>query len=338
MIVLGIETSCDETSIAIVRKDRSILSNSILSQINVHQSFGGVVPEIAAREHLKSLSYVFTQAFEEAAISWSSIDAIGATCGPGLIGGVLVGATAAKAMALAQEKPFVPVNHLEAHALTARLSHGVSYPYLLLLVSGGHTLLVHVKGFRKYEVLGENLDDALGETFDKTAKLLGLQYPGGPEIEKLALEGDPNRFLFPYPLEKQQRPNFSFSGLKTAVRQTFQKIDSCTIQDKKDIAASFQCIVQHILKGQIKKALHVCADSVSTLVVAGGVASNQYIRSSLQDFCGDHHLQFIAPPPRLCTDNAAMIAWVAIEHLLQGGEGDYTFKPRPRWPLEELCF
>ncbi len=334
MRVLGIETSCDETSVAIVTENRQILSNVIFSQLSEHQAFGGVVPEIGARTHLTYLQSILVQALNEAKLTLSDMDAIAATSGPGLIGGVIVGCTFAKAIALSQNKPFIAVNHLEAHALTPRLTNDVSFPYLLLLMSGGHTELILVKGIGIYQKLGSTIDDAVGEAFDKTARLLGLPYPGGPSLEQAARLGNPDLYPFPKPLCNKPGMDFSFSGLKTAVRVFVQKQEALSSQDTADIAASFQKTVADILVNRCGHALN--NTSVETLVIAGGVAANTYIREHLVNLCNARNVTFVAPPPKLCTDNGAMVAWAGLERFRLGFVNSLDFAPRPRWPLAEI--
>ncbi|MCE2716305.1 MAG: tRNA (adenosine(37)-N6)-threonylcarbamoyltransferase complex transferase subunit TsaD [Pseudomonadota bacterium] len=339
MIILAIETSCDETSISILQDsdiDKRILSLVTRSQVSVHQDYGGVVPELAARAHLSNIEPIMEQALAQAKIELKDIDAIAVTGGPGLIGGVLVGVTLAKALHVSLNKPLYCINHLEGHALTARLSHDVAYPYLLLLTSGGHCMFMEVLGFRQYVLLGQTLDDAAGECFDKIAKLLDFDFPGGPTLEKKAKLGDPTRFIFPKPLQHEPVPNFSFSGLKTAVKQTIEKstLDEQTVCD---IAASFQYTVGEIFKERLSKALKCSQHKVERLVMAGGVAANRYLREQLQHVCANHGIEAIFPPMNLCVDNAAMIGWVGIEAIQHGvlpSESD--FQPRPRWPLEQL--
>ncbi|MCR4267226.1 tRNA (adenosine(37)-N6)-threonylcarbamoyltransferase complex transferase subunit TsaD [Nitratireductor sp. ZSWI3] len=343
--VLGIETSCDETAAAVVGDDGgapAILSNVVLSQIAEHSAFGGVVPEIAARAHVEALDGVIEAALAEAGCTLSDIDAIAATAGPGLIGGLIVGLTTAKAVAAAAGKPLVPVNHLEGHALTARLTDGLEFPYLLLLVSGGHTQIVHVEGIGRYARWASTIDDALGEAFDKTAKLLGLPYPGGPSVERAAASGNARRFAFPRPLKGEARPDFSFSGLKTAVRRAATELAPLSEADIADICASFQAAVTETLADRVRKSLerfrkeHAALDEPA-LVVAGGVAANQAIRTALEALCGEEGFRLVAPPLKLCGDNAAMIAWAGMERLAAGLAGDdaLSFAPRPRWPLDE---
>jgi N6-L-threonylcarbamoyladenine synthase len=339
MVILAIETSCDETSISVIQEnpiDSRILSLVTRSQIEEHFAYGGVVPELAARAHLTNIEPILNQAIQQSGISLNAIDAIAVTAGPGLIGGVLVGVMLAKSLSLSLGKSLYAINHLEGHALTARLSHDVSYPYLLLLTSGGHCIFVEVLGFRKYTLLGQTLDDAAGECFDKIAKLLNLDFPGGPALEKKATLGDPRRFIFPKPLEHTPQPNFSFSGLKTAVKLVIEKntLDEQTICD---IAASFQYTVGEIFKERTSKALKCSHHKVERLVTAGGVAANQYLRKQLQDVCDQNTIEAIFPPTHLCTDNAAMIGWAAIEATHNGVLPSMNdFQPLPRWPLENL--
>jgi N6-L-threonylcarbamoyladenine synthase len=343
--ILGIETSCDETAAAVVERDAdgrsNVLSDVVLSQLDEHSAYGGVVPEIAARAHVEALDTLIDEALKRANVSLLDIDAIAATSGPGLIGGLLVGLMTGKAIAKASGKPLYAVNHLEGHALTARLTDGLAFPYLMLLVSGGHTQLVLVRGVGKYERWGTTIDDALGEAFDKTAKLLGLPYPGGPEVERAAKDGNPDRFVFPRPLVGEARLDFSFSGLKTAVRQAATEIAPLTDQDVSDICASFQKAISRTLKDRIGRGLQrFKAEFRQTaenqaLVVAGGVAANLEIRGTLQELCDKHGFRFVAPPLRLCTDNAVMIAWAGLERMAIGVEpDDLDVAPRSRWPLD----
>jgi N6-L-threonylcarbamoyladenine synthase len=347
--ILGIETSCDETAASIVVRHSDgrgeIVSDVVLSQLDEHSAFGGVVPEIAARAHVEALDGLIEEALNRAGVGLQEIDAVAATAGPGLIGGLLVGLMTGKAIARAAKKPLYAINHLEGHALTARLTDGLSFPYLMLLVSGGHTQLVLVKGVGDYERFGTTIDDALGEAFDKTAKLLGLPYPGGPAVEKAAKAGDPNRFALPRPLVGEARLDFSFSGLKTAVRQAATAIQPLTDQDIADICASFQHAISRTLKDRIGRGLARFKERYPTLaaptlaapalVVAGGVAANQVIRATLQELCDANRFRFIAPPLQLCTDNAAMIAWAGLERMAAGlPEDPISIAPRSRWPLD----
>ncbi len=343
--ILGIETSCDETAAAIVVRHEDgrgeILSDVVFSQLDEHSAYGGVVPEIAARAHVEALDGLIEEALSRAGVSLNEIDAVAATSGPGLIGGLIVGLMTAKAIARATGKPLMAINHLEGHALTARLTDGLSFPYLMLLVSGGHTQLVLVRRVGDYERWGTTIDDALGEAFDKTAKLLGLPYPGGPAVEKAALTGNPDRFQLPRPLVGEARLDFSFSGLKTAVRQAATEIAPLSEQDIADICASFQKAISRTLRDRIGRGLarfskefgHL--DVGPALVVAGGVAANQEIRRTLQALCIEHGFRFIAPPMKLCTDNAAMIAWAGLERLAEDMPFDgMDVAPRSRWPLD----
>lgn len=341
LTVLGIETSCDETAAAVVRgpKDRQILSNVIRSQLDEHSPFGGVVPEIAARAHITVLDHIAREAMEKAGCDWDDIDAVAATAGPGLIGGVIVGFMTAKAIAMAAGKPLIAVNHLEGHALTARLTDDLDFPFLLLLVSGGHSQFLLVRGVGDYERLGTTIDDAIGEAFDKTAKLLGLSYPGGPEVEKRARHGDPARFALPRPLLDRPGLDMSFAGLKTALRTQAKKLEPIDAQTLSDLCAGFQAAVADVLAARTKRALADFSerhpDHPPTIVVAGGVAANQTIRAALLKAADAAKARFIAPPQALCTDNAAMIAWAGIERMTVGPVDDQAFSPRPRWPLDE---
>ncbi len=341
MRVLGIETTCDETAAAVVELNATgggqILSNVIYSQIAEHAPYGGVVPEIAARAHVEAIDGIVRSAMEQAGLWFNDLDGIAAAAGPGLIGGVMVGLTTGKTLALVADKPFIAVNHLEAHALTARLTDAVEFPYLLLLVSGGHTQLIAVKGVGDYVRLGTTLDDAIGEAFDKVAKMLGLPYPGGPHLERAAATGDPARFELPRPMHGRPNADFSLSGLKTAVRLTAERAAPLTPGDVADLCASFQGAVVDVIMDRTRAALKMFRTQVGepcALVVAGGVAANNVIRSSLQRFASGSGLKLILPPPALCTDNGAMIAWTGIERLRLGMVDDLSFAPRPRWPLD----
>lgn len=346
MKVLGIETSCDETAAAIVERDDSgggrILSNIVLSQIADHAIFGGVVPEIAARAHVEALDGVVTAALRDAELEISDMDAIAATAGPGLIGGVIVGLTTAKAIALAAGKPLLAINHLEGHALTARLTDGIAFPFLLLLVSGGHSQFVSVDALGTYRRLGTTIDDALGEAFDKAAKLLGLAYPGGPEIEKAASRGNPSRIALPRPLLGRAGADFSFSGLKTALRLAAEAIAPLSDTDVVDLAAAFQIAVIDVVADRTKNAMAAFAAThreiaAPVLVVAGGVAANQALRRMLSDTAEAHGFRLVAPPPGLCADNAAMIAWAGAERFALGISDSFNAPARPRWPLDEAA-
>lgn len=343
MRVLGIETTCDETAAAIVGVDRAgeakILSNEILSQIAAHAAYGGVVPEIAARAHVEAIDRIVARAFANAGLKPSEIDAVAAAAGPGLVGGVMVGLTTAKAIALVIGRPFIAVNHLEAHALTARLTDDVAFPYLLLLVSGGHTQLLAVRGVGDYLRLGGTIDDAVGEAFDKIAKMLGLAYPGGPSVEREAEKGDPERFEFPRPMAGRPNPDFSLSGLKTAVRLVAERIAPLSDRDVADLCASFQAAVVDVLVDRTRAGLRACRGAgimPTALVVAGGVAANQPIRRGLTRFATEAGLPMVAPPVALCGDNGAMIAWAGLERLRLGLVDDMSAVARPRWPLDEL--
>ena len=329
-IVLGIESSCDETAAALVREDRTILAQRIASQEDEHRPYGGVVPEIAARAHVERLAPLIEATLADAGMTLKEVDAIAATAGPGLIGGVMVGLVTAKSLAMAGDKPLIALNHLEGHALSPRLAdESLAYPYLLLLVSGGHCQILSVEGVGRYRRLATTIDDALGEAFDKTAKLLGLGYPGGPAVEKLAASGDPKAVPLPRPLKGKPEPHFSFAGLKSAV---LRARDSGEYTDA-DIAASFQQAAIDCLVDRTRRALAV-AGSPTALVVAGGVAANKAIRGALETLAAEHGLPFTAPPLPLCTDNAAMIAWAGVERLELGQNDPLDFVARPRWPLD----
>jgi N6-L-threonylcarbamoyladenine synthase len=339
LTILGIETSCDETAAAVVRGRApgpgEILSNIVFSQTEAHAPYGGVVPEIASRAHLEILDDVIDRALDQAQVSFTQLDGIAATAGPGLIGGVMVGLTTAKALALGAGKPLLAVNHLMGHAMTARLTHGVEFPFLLLLVSGGHCQLVGVGAADDFRLYGSTIDDAIGEAFDKTAKILGLPYPGGPAVERAARSGNPRAFDLPRPLLNRRgetRADFSFSGLKTAVRQLAQ--DKISVEDA---SASFQAAVIDILIDRSHRAMAMFRrdfPGARNFVVAGGVAANQAIGAALTRLCQEEGLVVQVPPPGLCTDNAAMIAWAGVEQLCAGAAGDFlSVSPRARWPL-----
>ena len=343
MLVLGIETTCDETAAAIVerRDDGSgrIASNIVRSQDAEHAPYGGIVPEIAARAHVNVLDTLIARAMKDAGVNFASLQGVAAAAGPGLVGGVIVGLTTAKAIALVHNLPLLAINHLEAHALTARLTDNVKFPYLLLLVSGGHTQLLWIGDVGQYRRLGSTLDDALGEAFDKVAKLLGLGFPGGPLVSAQAAAGDATRFAFPRPMLGRDDLNFSFSGLKTAVRQTVQTnapLDGPTIAD---IAASFEAAVAESVQDRVARAIAMLCDDEGrkgfSLVVAGGVAANEKLRAGLKTLAERLGVPFIVPPPALCTDNAAMIAWAGAERLARGLVDDLGAAPRARWALDE---
>lgn len=346
MKILGIETSCDETAVAIIDDKKNLLSHILKSQINLHKEFGGVIPELAARSHAEILDELILQALKEANLTFADIDGFAATSGPGLIGGVIVGMMAAKTLASIFQKPFLAINHLEGHALTARFTDDVEFPYLLLLISGGHCQIIFTKEFGEYQKIGETIDDALGEAFDKVAQMLGCEYPGGPALEKLAKEGDENRFKFSKPLiyDKNHLFNFSFSGLKTAVRREIEKLTNeefshltspqkINQKDKVDIAASFQKVVCEIIISRLENVLKNHQGKFQNIVIAGGVAANRYIFSALTNWAKNHELKIIAPPIKFCTDNAAMIAWVGVEKMLAGKIDDIDFKPKARWEI-----
>jgi N6-L-threonylcarbamoyladenine synthase len=335
--ILGIETSCDETAAAVVRGvppgPGAILSNIVFSQFEAHAPYGGVVPEIASRAHLEILDMVIERALREANITLAEIDGIAATAGPGLIGGVMVGLTTAKALALAAAKPLLAINHLMGHALTARLTHGVAFPFLLLLVSGGHCQLLAVGGHDAFRLYGGTIDDAVGEAFDKTAKILGLPYPGGPNVEEAAKHGSSRRYALPRPLRGREGADFSFSGLKTAMRQ----LVGAQAVDVSDACASFQAAVIDILTDRSRAAMAMFVKDFPgaerSLVVAGGVAANRAIGTALEILAAREGFAIRIPPPGLCTDNAAMIAWAGVERLAAGVTDLMSVSPRARWPL-----
>ncbi|MCW1428813.1 tRNA (adenosine(37)-N6)-threonylcarbamoyltransferase complex transferase subunit TsaD [Novosphingobium sp. JCM 18896] len=327
-IVLGIESSCDETAAALVSEDRVILAQRIASQDEAHRPYGGVVPEIAARAHAEILTPLIEATLADAGMTLADVDAVAATAGPGLIGGVMVGLVTAKALAMAGDKPLIAINHLEGHALSPRLAdETLEFPYLLLLASGGHCQLLLVEGVGAYRRLATTIDDALGEAFDKTAKILGLGYPGGPAVERLAAEGNAKNVPLPRPLLGSAEPHFSFAGLKSAVLRAKQ----AEIHADADIAASFQQAAVDCVIDRTKRAVSA-AGPVTALVVAGGVAANKAVRAALEGLAADNGLRFVAPPLGLCTDNAAMIAWAGAERL--GQDDPLDFAPRPRWPLD----
>ena len=347
MIVLGVESSCDDTGAAIVTDQKEILGEALQSQ-EEHKQYGGVVPEIAARAHLEHVDEIISVCLQRAHINLQDVDAIAASAGPGLIGGVVVGVMTAKALALALNKPFVAVNHLEGHALCARISNDVQFPYLLLLVSGGHCQILVVKNVGEYERLGTTIDDAAGEAFDKVAKMLGLGYPGGPMIEKLEASGDDSRFTLPRPLIGSGDCNLSFSGLKTAVRKiiesytTDNNIDHAVLpkQDVADICACFQMTATDCLVRKLERAVKYFKQKHpqgQDLVVSGGVAANTYLRAHLKALAAKYDLDFAAPPIRFCTDNGVMVAWAGLERFRLGYTNNLDFKPRPRWPLDETA-
>ena len=341
--VLGIETSCDDTGAAVVRRDArgdcTILSNEVWDQHDHHQAYGGVVPEIAARSHVERVDIVIDKAIRVAGLRYDQLDAVAATAGPGLIGGVMVGLTAGKAIALTHQKPLIPINHLEGHALSARMTEKAPFPFLLLLISGGHTQLIGVEDLGHYERLGTTIDDAAGEAFDKTAKLLGLGQPGGPNVEAAARLGDASRYDFPRPLLKRDGADFSLSGLKTAVRLAAEGLETPTPQDIANLAASFQAsIADHLSRRTARAMMRFGRDDTGArLVVAGGVAANNAIRASLTQLCESQGWEMVVPPAKYCTDNGAMIAWAGAERFAAGRvpsiEEALALAPRARWPL-----
>jgi N6-L-threonylcarbamoyladenine synthase len=343
MNVLGIETSCDETAVAVVTGEKKILAHRILSQ-KEHDTFGGVVPEIAARAHLNHIDTLVEEAMAEAKLGFNDLDAVAVTAGPGLIGGVFVGVMTAKAIAAVHGTKLVAVNHLEGHALTVRLTDNVAFPYLLLLASGGHCQLLVVEGVGKYKRLGATIDDAAGEAFDKTSKLMGLGYPGGPAVERMAAScGTPERARkkFPLPRPMVGRPgcDFSFSGLKTAVRRAVDSYKDGEVpqDDVVDLCFAFQDAIGDIMADRVRHAIDIYMKSKPaqpTLVVAGGVAANKALRAVLEKCASERGLKFSAPPLKLCTDNAAMIAWAGIERLRLGLTDDIDFPVHARWPLD----
>ena len=336
--VLGIESSCDETAAAIVDSRRRIRANVILSQHAQHSPFRGVVPELAARSHADRLDLTIQEALCEAECSWEALDAVAATAGPGLLGGVLVGTVTAKCIALVHGLPYIAVNHLEAHALTPRLTDRVEFPYLALLVSGGHSQFVAVAGVGRHRLLGTTRDDAAGEAFDKAARLLGLGFPGGPAIERAARDGDPDRFPLPRPLAGRANADLSFSGLKTALVHVMgrQGSDPLDTRTRADLAASFQKAVAETLADRLEQAIRAFRrlhPAGTVVVLAGGVAANQSLRARLDVVASSHAMRLVAPPPRLCTDNAAMVAWAGLERLAEGSVSPLEEPARARWPL-----
>ncbi|MBO0663654.1 tRNA (adenosine(37)-N6)-threonylcarbamoyltransferase complex transferase subunit TsaD [Jiella sp. MQZ9-1] len=342
--ILGIETSCDETAAAVVRRGVDgraiILSNVVLSQIAEHQAFGGVVPEIAARAHVEALDGIIRAALDDADLGLGAVDAIAATIGPGLVGGLLVGAMTGKVIAAARGLPFIGVNHLEGHALSPRLSDGLAYPYLLLLVSGGHSQILLVSGLGDYERWGSTIDDALGEAFDKTAKLLSLPHPGGPNVEAMAAKGDATRFALPRPMKGEARLDFSFSGLKTALRLVAEAHAPLVDQDVADLCASFQRAAAETVADRIRRALARFRErfpeiAQPVLGVAGGVGANADIRAALKAECESAGARLVAPPAALCADNGAMIAYAGLERVEAGRTDPLDVAVRSRWPLDE---
>ena len=337
MKIMGIESSCDDTSIAIVDSEHNILANEVLSQNNIHKEFKGVVPELAARNHISYIDMIYKKVLKKSGITIDNIDLIAATAGPGLIGGLLVGLTFAKTLSQVKKIPFVAVNHLEGHALTTRLTNDINFPFLLLLVSGGHTSFYLVKNVNDYKILGSTLDDAVGEAFDKVAKMIGIDFPGGPNLEKLAKDGDQDAFSFAKPLLYKPDLNLSFSGLKTSVMQIIKK-EKVNNFIREDIAASFQKTIADILCIKLDRAISTSEkriEGLKNIVIAGGVASNVYLRSKLQSIVEKNHKNCYFPPINLCTDNGAMIAWAGYERYMMGLENRLNFGAKPRWRLEE---
>jgi len=345
MNILGIETSCDETGVAVINDRREVLSHLVLSQIKDHQVFGGVVPEIAARAHLDHIDALIKAAMLDAKIDFGQLDGIAATCGPGLIGGVMVGMMAGKAIALAHNKPFIAVNHLEAHALTPRLVKDIPFPYLVLLVSGGHTQILVAENIGVYHLWASTRDDAVGECFDKSAKMMGLPYPGGPHLEQLALrctdlKTAKEKFPFSIPMQHSKEIEFSFSGLKTAVRNAIDAQQQTEVS-LSQLAASLQSTLADTLSfraGQaMKKFKSIYPNQKSpAFIVCGGVSANKSIRAKLEQECLNQGFEYSAPPMEYCTDNGAMIAWAGVELLQAGKVAKLDMKARPRWPLAEL--
>ncbi len=340
-IILGIESSCDETAASVVTENEQgiaiILSNIVSSQINVHKEFGGVVPELAARSHIEKIDLIVKKAIDESGVNLEMIDAVATTAGPGLIVCLSVGLSFGKAIALSLNKPFIAVNHLEGHALSPKLDSELNYPYLLLLISGGHTQFLNVEGLGKYKRLGTTIDDSVGEAFDKTAKMLGIEFPGGPQIEKYAKKGNPNKYKLPKPIFHKGGCNLSFAGLKTAVLRIVKQIK--TEKEKFDLAASFQKTVEEILYKKSKVAFNefrnINGDKDNAFVVAGGVAANKRIREVLESLCKEENFEAIFPPVDLCGDNAAMIAMVGLEKFKLKQFNNLDYPAKPRWPLDE---
>lgn len=359
MKILGIESSCDETAVAIVNENKEILSNIVVSQIDIHKEFGGVIPEIASRNHLDVIEKIILKALKDANLKFEDLDAIAATCGPGLMGGLIVGAITAQSIASVFNKPFIEVNHLEGHILTSRLTNNLEFPFLIFLISGGHSQILLANGVGNYEKIGDTIDDSLGECFDKVAQMLGLEYPGGPKIEKLAQYGDENRFKFVKPLidavgkgrSKENDLNFSFSGLKTAVRREIEKITgedynyslSHTKLDEqtiKDICASFQKTIVEILQDRFKNTVKYLKNKeivLNKLIFAGGVSANQYIKNNMIKFCEKYGYEIITPPLKLCTDNGVMVAWAGLEKFRLGlYEKSDVLSIKSRWELDGM--
>ena len=340
-VILGIESSCDETAVALISENNEgrpkILSNIVSSQVDIHKEFGGVVPELAARSHIEKIDLIAKKALDESGINLNDVDAVATTAGPGLIVCLSVGLNFGKAIAASINKPFIAVNHLEGHALSPKLNSKIKYPYLLLLISGGHTQFLSVEGLEKYKRLGTTIDDAAGEAFDKTAKLLGIEFPGGPQIEVLAEKGDPTKFDLPKPIINKGGCNLSFAGLKTAVLRITKNIKN--EKDKYDLAASFQKTMEEILYKKSKVAFkefnNINKNKNKIFVVAGGVAANKKIREVLIKLCNEENFEAIFPPINLCGDNAAMIAFAGLEKFKQNQFNDLDFPAKPRWQLDE---
>jgi len=340
-IILGIESSCDETAASIITENKqglpTILSSVVSSQTDVHKEFGGVVPELAARSHIEKIDLITKKAIEESGIKMEKIDAVASTAGPGLIVCLSVGLSFGKAIAFSLKKPFIAINHLEGHALSPMLNSELSYPYLLLLISGGHTQFLSVQGLGNYKRLGTTIDDALGEAFDKTAKMLGIEFPGGSQIEEYAKKGDPNKYELPKPIFYKGGCNLSFAGLKTAVLRIVKQIK--TDQEKYDLAASFQKTIEEILYKKSKVAFEefkrLNKEKKNTFVVAGGVAANKRIREVLTNLCEEENFDAIFPPINLCGDNAAMIAMVGLKKFKVKQFNDLDYPAKPRWALDE---
>ncbi len=340
-VILGIESSCDETAVALIKENNKgepeILSNIVSSQVDIHKEFGGVVPELAARSHIEKIDLIAKKALDESGVSLNDLDAVATTAGPGLIVCLSVGLNFGKTIAGSLKKPFIAVNHLEGHALSPKLNSQINYPYLLLLISGGHTQFLCVEGLGKYKRIGTTIDDALGEAFDKTAKLLGIEFPGGPQIEVLAKKGDPNKYELPKPIFNKGGCNLSFAGLKTAILKITKEIK--TEQEKFDLAASFQKTIEEILKKKTKIAFDefekLSNPKEKVFVVAGGVAANKKIRLMLVNLCKENNYQSLFPPIELCGDNAAMIAMVGLEKYKLKQFDNLDYPAKPRWPLDE---
>jgi N6-L-threonylcarbamoyladenine synthase len=335
MRVLGIETSCDETGVAVYDDSQGLLADLLFSQIDLHAAYGGVVPELASRDHIRKTLPMINEALALSQSTQADIDAIAYTAGPGLVGALLVGASIAKSLAFAWQIPAIGIHHMEGHLLAPMMSADrPDYPFLALLISGGHTQLMSCQGLGQYELLGESLDDAAGEAFDKVAKMLGLPYPGGPAIEKLARSGTQARFRFPRPMTDRPGLDFSFSGLKTFTMNTLRNLDSPTDQDRADIALAFQTAVIDTIRIKCRRAVE--QTGLTQMVIAGGVSANQALRQSLALLTRDTGCRVYYPAMKLCTDNGAMIAYAGLQHLIQGYHEDLAIHVRPRWPMTEL--